>query len=207
MLSNCCNRTSSYSVYTTIQELFGDLTLHSDTLPEMIASVPQFLGILDSINDNKLTTDAQLLELFGSYIVPSYYKSIIDIEVFDNDDDTTEHQPKHEEVLGRINAWCVTSRKYYGKLAKLYTENESKLLDQIKSTSTSTNRDSDVPQLNGVWDGDDQVSTIASASTESLVDNGSMMNRLSEIRSGYRDIMQLWARDFYKNFLQEVLTW
>ena len=207
MLNNCCNRTSSYSVYTTIQELFGDLTLHSDTLPEMIASVPQFLEILDSINDNKLSTDAQILELFGSYILPSYYKSIIDIETFENDDDATEHQPKHEEVLGRINAWCVTTRKYYGKLAKLYTENESKLLDQIKSTSTSTNRDSDVPQLEGDWDGDDQVSTIASASTESLTDAGSMMSRLSEIRNGYRDIMQLWARDFYKNFLQEVLIW
>lgn len=206
MLSNCCNRTSSYSVYTTIQDLFGDLTLHSDTLPEMIASVPQFLQILDSINDNKLATDAQLLELFGSYIIPSYYKSIVDIETFE-DDGTTEYQSRHEELLGRINAWCVTTRKYYGKLAKLYTENESKLLDQIKSTSTSKNRDSDVPQLSGNWDGDDQVSTIASASTESLTDSGSMMSRLSEIRSGYRDIMQLWARDFYKNFLQEVLTW
>ena len=110
----------------------------------MIASVPQFLSILDSIHDNKLATDPQLLELFGSYIIPSYYKSIIDIETFDNDDDTTQHQPKHEEVLGRINTWCVTTRKYYGKLAKLYTENESKLLDQIKSNSESTNRDSDV---------------------------------------------------------------
>ena len=206
MLNNCCNRYSSYSVYTTIQDLFGDLTLHSDTLPEMIASVPQFLGILDSIHDNKLATDQQLLELFGSYIVPSCYKSIVDIETFENGD-TTEHQPKHEEVLGRINAWCVTTRKYYGKLAKLYTENESKLLDQIKSTSTSKNRDSDVPQLSGDWDGDDQVSTIASASTESLTDSGSMMSRLSEIRSGYRDIMQLWARDFYKSFLQEVIEW
>ena len=206
MLSNCCNRYSSYSVYTTIQDLFGDLTLHSDTLPELIASVPQFLGILDSIHDNKLATDQQLLELFGSYILPSYYKSIVDIETFENGD-TTEHQPKHEEVLGRINAWCVTTRKSYGKIAKLYTENESKLLDQIKSTSTSTNRDSDVPQLDGDWDGYDQVSTVASASTESLMDNGSMMSRLNEIRTGYRDIMQLWARDFYKNFLQEVLTW
>ena len=206
MLSNCCNRYSSYSVYTSIQDLFGDLTLHSDTLPEMIAAVPQFLGILDSINDNKLAADQQLLELFGSYIVPSYYKSIVDIETFENGD-TTEHQPKHEEVLGRINAWCVTTRKSYGKIAKLYTENESKLLDQIKSTSTSTNRDSDVPQLEGDWDGYDQVSTVASASTESLMDNGSMMSRLNEIRTGYRDIMQLWARDFYKNFLQEVLTW
>ena len=171
----------------------------------MIASVPQFLEILDSIHDNKLSTDAQLLELFVSYIVPSYYKSIIDIETFE--DGTTEHQHKHEEVLGRINAWCVTTRKYYGKLAKLYTENESKLLDQIKSTSETTNRDSDVPQLEGAWDGNDQVSTIASASTESATDSGSMMSRLSEIRSGYRDIMQLWMRDFYKNFLQEVLTW
>ena len=206
MLNNCCNRYSSYSVYTTLQELFGDLTLHSDTLPELIESVPQFLGILDSIHDNKLAADPQLLELFGSYIIPSYYKSIVDIETFENGD-TTEHQPKHEDVLGRINAWCVTTRKSYGKIAKLYTENESKLLDQIKSTSTSTNRDSDVPQLDGDWDGYDQVSTVASASTESLMDNGSMMNRLNEIRTGYRDIMQLWMRDFYKNFLQEVLTW
>lgn len=203
MLNNCCNRTCTFSVYTTIQQLFGDLSLQSATLPQMITSVPDFLDALD-LNNNGFSTDPQLLELFRSYIIPSYYKSIIDIETFEND--TTEPS-EHEELLGRINTWCITTLKYYGKLAKLYTENENKLLDQIKSTSTSTNRDSDVPQLDGVWDGNDQVSTIASASTESLTDNGSMMSRLNEIRSGYRDIMQLWMRDFYKNFLQEVLTW
>ena len=203
MLNNCCNRTCTFSVYTTIQQLFGDLSLPSSTLPQMIASVPDFLDALD-LNNNGFSTDTQLLELFRSYIIPSYYKSIIDIETFEND--TTEPS-EHEELLGRINTWCITTLKYYGKLAKLYTENENKLLDQIKSTSTSTNRDSDVPQLDGVWDGNDQVSTIASASTESLTDNGSMMSRLNEIRSGYRDIMNLWMRDFYKNVLQEVLTW
>ena len=203
MLNNCCNRTCTFSVYTTIQQLFGDLSLQSATLPQMISSVPDFLDALD-LNNNGFSTDTQLLELFRSYIIPSYYKSIIDIETFEND--TTEPS-EHEELLGRINTWCITTLKYYGKLAKLYTENENKLLDQIKSTSTSTNRDSDVPQLDGVWDGNDQVSTIASASTESLTDNGSMMSRLNEIRSGYRDIMNLWMHDFYKNFLQEVLTW
>ena len=203
MLNNCCNRTCTFSVYTTIQQLFGDLSLPSSTLPQMLSSVPDFFDALD-LNNNGFSTDPQLLELFRSYILPSYYKSIIDIETFEND--TTEPS-EHEELLGRINTWCITTLKYYGKLAKLYTENENKLLDQIKSTSTSTNRDSDVPQLDGVWDGNDQVSTIASASTESLTDNGSMMSRLNEIRSGYRDIMQLWMRDFYKNFLQEVLTW
>ena len=203
MLNNCCNRTCTFSVYTTIQQLFGDLSLPSATLPQMLSSVPDFFDAFD-LNNNGFSTNPQLLELFRSYILPSYYKSIIDIETFEND--TTEPS-EHEELLGRINTWCITTLKYYGKLAKLYTENENKLLDQIKSTSTSTNRDSDVPQLDGVWDGNDQVSTIASASTESLTDNGSMMSRLNEIRSGYRDIMQLWMRDFYKNFLQEVLTW
>ena len=203
MLNNCCNRTCTFSVYTTIQQLFGDLSLQSATLPQMIASVPDFLDALD-LNNNGFSTNPQLLELFRSYIIPSYYKSIIDIETFEND--TTEPS-EHEELLGRINTWCITTLKYYGKLAKLYTENENKLLDQIKSTSTSTNRDSDVPQLDGVWDGNDQVSTIASASTESLTDNGSMMSRLNEIRSGYRDIMNLWMRDFYKKFLQEVMRW
>ena len=199
MLNNKC----TFSVYTTIQQLFGDLSLPSSTLTQMIPAVSDFLDALD-LNNNGFSTNPQLLELFRSYILPSYYKSIIDIETFEND--TTEPS-EHEELLGRINTWCITTLKYYGKLAKLYTENENKLLDQIKSTSTSTNRDSDVPQLDGVWDGNDQVSTIASASTESLTDNGSMMSRLNEIRSGYRDIMNLWMRDFYKNFLQEVLTW
>ena len=203
MLNNCCNRTCTFSVYTTIQQLFGDLSLPSATLPQMLSSVPDFFDALD-LNNNGFSTNPQLLDLFRSYILPSYYKSIIDIETFEND--TTEPS-EHEELLGRINTWCITTLKYYGKLAKLYTENENKLLDQIKSTSTSTNRDSDVPQLDGVWDGNDQVSTIASSSTESLTDNGSMMSRLNEIRSGYRDIMNLWMRDFYKNFLQEVLTW
>ena len=203
MLNNCCNRTCTFSVYTTIQQLFGDLNLPSATLTQMIPAVPDFLDTLD-INSQGFSTNQQLLDLFEQYIIPYYYKSIIDIEIFEND--TTEPS-EHEELLGRINTWCITTLKYYGKLAKLYTENENKLLDQIKSTSTSTNRDSDVPQLDGVWDGNDQVSTIASASTESLTDNGSMMSRLNEIRSGYRDIMNLWMRDFYKNFLQEVLTW
>ena len=203
MLNNCCNRTCTFSVYTTIQQLFGDLSLQSATLTQMIPAVPDFLDALD-LNNNGFSTNPQLVDLFEQYIIPYYYKSIIDIETYEND--TTEPS-EHEELLGRINTWCITTLKYYGKLAKLYTENENKLLDQIKSTSTSTNRDSDVPQLDGVWDGNDQVSTIASASTESLTDNGSMMSRLNEIRSGYRDIMQLWARDFYMNFLQEVLTW
>ena len=203
MLNNCCNRTCTFSVYTTIQQLFGDLSLPSSTLTQMIPAVPDFLDALD-INSQGFSTNQQLLDLFEQYIIPYYYKSIIDIETFEND---TIEPSEHEELLGKINTWCITTLKYYGKLAKLYEDNETKLLDQIKSTSTSTSRDSDVPQLSGAWDGNDQVSTVASASTENLTDNGSMMSRLNEIRSGYRDIMQLWARDFYRNFLQEVLTW
>ena len=203
------NRTCTFSVYTTIQQLFGDLSLPSSTLPQMLTSLPDFLDALD-LNNNGFSTNPQLLDLFRRYILPSYYKSTIDIETYDDDnptDDAGIPPSEHEELLGRINTWCITTLKYYGKLAKLYEDNEAKLLDQIKSTSTSTSRDSDAPQLSGAWDGNDQVSTIASASTENLTDNGSMMSRLNEIRSGYRDIMHLWMRDFYKNFLQEVLTW
>ena len=188
------NRTcTTFSVYTTIQQLFGDLSLPSSTLPQMLTSVPDFFDTLD-LNNNGFSTNPQLLELFRSYILPSYYKSIIDIETYDDNnptDDAGIPPSEHEELLGKINTWCITTLKYYGKLAKLYEDNEAKLLDQIKSTSTSTNRNSDAPQLSGTWDGNDQVSTIASASTENLTDNGSMMSRLNEIRSGYRDIMQL----------------
>ena len=193
MLNNCCNRTCTFSVYTTIQQLFGDLSLPNSTLTQMIPAVPDFLDTLD-INSQGFSTNQQLLDLFEQYIIPYYYKSIIDIETYDDNnptDDAGIPPSEHEELLGRINTWCITTLKYYGKLVKLYEDNETKLLDQIKSTSTSTSRDSDVPQLSGAWDGNDQVSTVASASTENLTDNGSMMSRLNEIRSGYRDIMQL----------------
>ena len=193
MLNNCCNRTCTFSVYTTIQQLFGDLSLPSSTLTQMIPAVPDFLDALD-INSQGFSTNQQLLDLFEQYIIPSYYKSIIDIETYDDNnptDDAGIPPSEHEEFLGKINTWCIITLKYYVKLVKLYEDNEAKLLDQIKSTSTSTSRDSDVPQLSGAWDGNDQVSTVASASTENLTDNGSMMSRLNEIRSGYRDIMQL----------------
>lgn len=203
MSSNCCTRTCTYSLYTTIQQLFGDLSLPSSTLTQMIPAVPDFLDALD-INTQGFSTNQQLLDLFEQYIIPSYYKSTIDIETYESDEEVS---PEHEELLGRINTWCITTLKYYGVLAKFYTDNESKLLEQIKSTSTSTSKASDTPEVSGKWDGDDQLSSIASSEVVNSTDNGSMMSRLSEIRRGYRDIMQLWMRDFYKNFLQEVLTW
>ena len=145
------NKSCTFSVYTTIQQLFGDLSLQSSTLPQMLTSVPDFLDALD-LNNNGFSTNPQLLELFRSYILPSYYKSTIDIETYDDNnptDDAGIPPSEHEELLGRINTWCITTLKYYGKLAKLYEDNETKLLDQIKSISTSTNRDSNVPQLSG----------------------------------------------------------
>ena len=70
-----------------------------------------------------------------------------------------------------------------------------------------TSRASDTPEVSGEWDGNDQLSSIASSTTTTTTDSGTVMNQLNDIRKRYRSIMQEWADSFIDRFTMEVLTW
>lgn len=194
---------NSVSYYTTLQELFGDLNLSNTTIVELREAVPDFLNALDFGNKG-FSTNEQVLELFKDYIIPSYYKSIVDFQFIEEE---AEPDKEHEDLLAGIYSWLNSTLKSYGVTASLYAENEDKLLDKIMSTTTTTSRTSDTPQMEGDWDGDDQLSGIAASTTESSTDSSSMILKLDEIRRRYRDIMELWKGNFYKRFCGEGLSW
>lgn len=194
---------NNISYYTTLQELFGDLNLPNTTIMQLRGAVPDFLDALDLGHKNFSTND-QVLELFKDYIVPSFYKSIVDFQFIKEGE---EPDKEHEDLLAEIYQWLNTTLKSYGVTATLYTNNESKLLDKLMSTTTTTSRSSDTPELEGEWDGNDQLSALSASKTESSVDTNTMILKLDEIRKKYRDIMELWKGDFYRKFCGEGLTW
>ena len=194
---------NNISYYTTLQELFGDLNLPNTTITQLRVAVPDFLDALD-LGQKNFSTNDQVLELFKDYIVPSFYKSIVDFQFIKEGE---EPDREHEDLLADIYQWLNTTIKSYGVTAKLYTDNTNKLLDKVMSTTTTTSRSSDTPELEGVWDGNDQLSAIAASTTESSADTSTMILKLDEIRKKYRDIMELWKGDFYSKFCGEGLTW
>lgn len=196
--------TQTYSYYSTIKDLFDDLSLSCHDWRDMNSNVPNFLGKVDYNSSQKFSTNEQLLDLFQHYIIPSYYDSVIEIQAVDEGSDP---DTQHAELLGKIYTWCISTLRTYGVVAKLFDENSDKLLEQIKTSTTSTNRSSDTPELSGAWDGDDQVSAIAASSVETSSDPDTLMGRLEDIRKRYKDIMMLWSKDFYRKFLSEVAVW
>lgn len=194
---------NNISYYTTLQELFGDLELPNTTIMQLRGAVPDFLDTID-LGQKNFSTNDQVLELFKDYIVPSFYKSIVDFQFIKEGEELNK---EHEDLLAEIYQWLNTTLKSYGVTATLYTNNESKLLDKLMSTTTTTSRSSDTPELEGEWDGNDQLSALSASKTESSVDTNTMILKLDEIRKKYRDIMELWKGDFYRKFCGEGLTW
>lgn len=194
---------NNISYYTTLQELFGDLELPNTTIMQLRGAVPDFLDALD-LGQKNFSTNDQVLELFKDYIVPSFYKSIVDFQFIKEGE---EPDKEHEDLLAEIYQWLNTTLKSYGVTATLYTNNKSKLLDKLMSTTITTSRSSDTPELEGEWDGNDQLSALSASKTESNVDTNTMILKLDEIRKKYRDIMELWKGDFYRKFCGEGLTW
>ena len=197
---------STFSYYTTLKQLCSDLGLPTQELKTLLSAVPDFLDLMD-LNEEGFKTNTQLIELFQNYIIPNYLNSVIDIQTYESDDDITDTEKRHQEVRGRISSWCHKTLKSYGVIAQYYTDNSTKLLDELSTVTTMTNRTSDTPEVSGSWDGDEQLSGIASATTETKTSPATVMSRLSEIRNRYRDVMQLWEDDFYKTFMTEVATW
>lgn len=194
---------SSYTYYTSIQDLFEDLSLSSSDVSASIADVPKLLDMID-INKQSFSSSTMLLNLFQQYIIPSFYNSVIDIEVYDDEDEVDK---SHTSLLAKISTWCTSSLKEYGTIAKLYDDNINNLLSKISSTVTTTSKSSDTPEVYGEWDGDEQLSAINSTTTTNESDNATMINQLDEIRRRFKDIMDEWKNDFYKRFLSEVLIY
>lgn len=98
-------------------------------------------------------------------------------------------------VLSFLSIWGRYHERY-DKIIQLYKDNEKKLMDRMKGTTTSINRFNDTPQMGGDWSSDGYTTNITQGTVENIVDGATTMGRIEEIQSAYRNNMN----DFIDKF-------
>ena len=192
---------NQYSYYSTLQDIFLDNNLEANTLIEGINSASDFVNIISTYIPDGIEDVPKLVELFKKYIIPKCWDSVVDITT--SEDLITNH----ENFFGNLAEWVVSSEDRYLPILQNWEANKDKLMDKLRTTTEGTSRASDTPEVSGEWDGNDQLSSIASSTTTTTTDSGTVMNQLNDIRKRYRSIMQEWADSFIDRFTMEVLTW
>lgn len=189
---------NEYSYYYTIQDVLNDWNIDTPNLKALIANVPQFIDYLKSYGE--IPEDDAVKTLFSKYIFPKTFSSIVCIETDGTD-------TEHEEFIGDLIEWLNYSYDRYSPILLAYQDNKANLMSKLVSVMRSDSRTSDTPEVNGDWDGDEQLSGVSKSTTSTENDSGTIMSRLREIQRDYRSIMSEWCKDFERRFCMEVLTW
>lgn len=143
--------------------------------------------------------------LFKEYIFPKCYN----MRCFCTDEstDTTEELKAHAfyPFFGELISWINSTKEKYSLLLDYYAKNKDKLMDKMITTTTSTNKMNDTPQIEDseedALSSDSHLSTLGSSEMKSESDSGSnIMDRLSAINNRYKQIYQMWMADFIKKF-------
>lgn len=175
---------NQYSYYSTLQDIFLDNDLTANTLIEGINSASDFVNIISTYIPDGIEDVPKLVELFKKYIIPRCWESVVDITTCE------DLITNHESFFGNLAEWVVSSEDRYLPILQNWEANKDKLMDKLRTTTEGTSRASDTPEVSGEWDGNDQLSSIASSTTTTTTDSGTVMNQLNDIRKRYRSIMQ-----------------
>lgn len=136
--------------------------------------------------------DAQGYECFVNYIWPRFYQEAI---IYTDSDETEDFVKKFARTkVGQIMSWWKSSMDKYSLLIQNLENNKAKLLDDVKSSSTS--RFNDTPQNSGDFSDDPHTSTVTKTENSSNV--GTMMQRLNEIEDRIKQLYLDWSDEFRK---------
>lgn len=104
---------------------------------------------------------------------------------------TTNHVKKIKEFL-------EDSRKYYEKLLPLYTASEANLLKKVENISTTQFNDTPQSTDSGL-SGDNYASTYTKVNSSN--EFGTVIQRLEEIHSYWRNLYSEWSSEFGRAFV------
>lgn len=142
--------------------------------------------------------DAQGYECFVNYIWPRFYNEAV---IYVDPDESEDFVKKFTETkVGQIFAWWKSSMDKYSLLIQNLENNKAKLLDDVKSVSTS--RFNDTPQNSGDFSDDQHTSTVTRTENSSNV--GTMMQRLNEIEDNIKQLYIDWSNEFRKFIIWSV---
>ena len=142
--------------------------------------------------------DAQGYECFVNYIWPRFYQEAVIYVDSDEDEDFVKKFSRTK--VGQIFAWWKSSMEKYTMLIQNLEANKKKLLDDVKSSSTS--RFNDTPQNSGDFSDDAHTSTVTKTENSSNV--GTMMQRLNEIEDNIKQLYMDWSNEFRKFIIWSV---
>ena len=144
------------------------------------------------------TETAEASKCFHDYIWPRFYQEAI---IYTDSDETEDFVEKFARTkVGQIMAWWQSSSEKYSLLIQNLENNKSKLLDDVKSSSTS--RFNDTPQNSGDFSDDQHTSTVTKTENSSNV--GTMMARLNEIEDNIKQLYLDWSNEFRKFIIWSV---
>ena len=124
-----------------------------------------------------------------------------------------EEEIPEETIEKIITSWTrrflgVLNRTYerYILILDAYASEKAKMMDDVKSTSSTKRKHNDTPQnanTEGVYEGDNYISDFTKFDTENKTEFATKMARLNEIEEGYSNVMADWVDEFKKTFLEE----
>lgn len=92
----------------------------------------------------------------------------------------------------------------YNLVLGLYKDNQNKLLDQLKNSSSTISRFNDTPQQGGDWKDDQYTTNITQSKIENLSDAGTVMSRISEIQESYENLLGEFVDKFTMLFISPL---
>ena len=145
----------------------------------------------------------EVKELFKNYLLVQCAKSFI-VESDENVDlDVVGTDEYIEDRATQIAGWLISSYPIYKQLTSYYTTELTHLLDDIVTTSSSTQGSTDAPITStfGTPSSVDSLTMLLQNSGTVSEEGGTKMQRLKEIRDSLDSIYQKWAREFQKTFI------
>ena len=195
-----------YRTYYTLDDIRKALNGYSGEGPfSMLAASSGFISFMNKCllysNYSQIegtVEDAQGYECFVNYIWPRFYQEAVIYVDSDEDEDCIQKFARTK--VGRIFAWWKSSMEKYTMLIQNLETNKKKLLDDVKSSSTS--RFNDTPQNSGDFSDDQHTSTVTK--TESSTNVATMMARLNEIEDNIKQLYMDWSNEFRKFIIWSV---
>lgn len=152
-------------------------------------------------------TDTDVKAIVNSVMTNVYDRHAEDIIfrhdscIWENDYQITQADVR--KCLSKIvNVLNLTLPKYL-VLLKQFKKSSGDPIAPIKSESKGTTRFNDTPQNIGDWGDEDHTTNVSNSESETSVDTGSLMERLSALYKDWKSIVLEWCNEFNQCFLKE----
>ena len=199
----------------TYQEVLNVFPVRAPLYPnQKNLSSTWFTDLLDdlSIQYRKYAVDASFTDADVKGIVNSLMTNVYDRHAEDfvlrhdeaiNSEDYQLTQSDVRKTMSKlVNILNLTMPKYLVLLKQFKTASGDPIAP-IKSESSAETRFNDTPQNLGDWGDADHTTNVSDTKSESIVDTGSLMERLSALYKDYKSIVLEWSNEFNRVFFKE----